>query len=199
MSKMTKAEAFAKIKNLLFGEDEKKFANAKLMDGTVVQWEGDLSEGVPVMVVGEDGNMMPAPDATHELEDGTKVTTVGGLVTSIEQKEKEVEVEIEAASEFEQMFATHLETFNSLVERLSTLESKVAAYESNFATISATIESTETNVNDKFSKVVELVNAISNEPIVPTPAPANITFKKTPKKGTALEMFKEYQENLKTN
>jgi len=198
MSKLTKEEAFAKIRKLIFG-DEKVFANAKLMDGTVVQWEGDLKEGSPIMVIAEDGNMMPAPDAIHELEDGTKITTVGGLVTSIEAKKEEVKVEDEAASEFEQMFAAHLETFNSLIERLAALESKVAAYDSNFATISATIENTESSVNDKFSKVVELVSAISNEPSVPTPAPANITFKKTPKKGTALETFKAYQESLKLN
>jgi hypothetical protein len=87
---MTKKEAFEKIKTLLFGEQ--KMYDAKLVDGTIVQWEGELAEGTAIMVVAEDGNTIPAPDAVHELADGTKITTVGGLITAIESKEVEAQL-----------------------------------------------------------------------------------------------------------
>ncbi|NDC49632.1 MAG: hypothetical protein EBZ61_11250 [Micrococcales bacterium] len=54
----------------------------KLKDGTMVTYE-ELEVGYPLMVVTEQGTN-PAPDGTHELEDGTKVTTVNGLITAIE-------------------------------------------------------------------------------------------------------------------
>ena len=48
---------------------------ATLKDGTKISIEGDK-----VFVVADDGTKTPAPDATHELADGTKVTTKGGVI-----------------------------------------------------------------------------------------------------------------------
>ena len=60
------------------------FLDAKLKDGTKVKVIGDgLVEGAKVVVVKEDGIEAPAPDAVHELEDGTKVETVAGVIKSI--------------------------------------------------------------------------------------------------------------------
>lgn len=64
------------------------FIDAKLIDGTKVKVEGEtLAEGAKVMVITEeypDGVL--APNGTHELEDGTKVSTVDGVISSIEEK-----------------------------------------------------------------------------------------------------------------
>ncbi len=81
---MTRKEAFAKLKSLF--NEEMAAQQAKLEDGTIISWEGELKEGTAIMVIDEEGNMLPAPDATHTLEDYTLVTTVGGLVTKIEKK-----------------------------------------------------------------------------------------------------------------
>ena len=48
---------------------------ATLKDGTKVSIEGDK-----VFVVAADGTKTPAPDAEHELADGTKVKTMGGVI-----------------------------------------------------------------------------------------------------------------------
>lgn len=48
---------------------------ATLKDGTKVSIEGDK-----VFVVAADGTKTPAPDAEHELADGTKVKTAGGVI-----------------------------------------------------------------------------------------------------------------------
>lgn len=78
------------LKKILFEEEikeeekeEVKMAEAALEDGTLITYEGELAEGTAIMVVTEEGNI-PAPDAVHVLSDGTKVTTSGGVVTSIE-------------------------------------------------------------------------------------------------------------------
>ena len=190
---MTKKEAFEKIKTLLFGEQ--KMSEAKLMDGTIVQWEGDLSEGTAISVVAEDGNVIPAPDSVHELEDGTKITTVGGLVTAIESKEVEEEEEMkeEMASEFEKMFATHLEAFNSLLEKFSAIESKVNDYELKFSEISNNINDITKNNTEKFNAIVEIVDAISEQPAGEPEPVKNQLFKKKNTR-TAYDIFASYNE-----
>jgi translation initiation factor IF-2 len=168
---MTRKEAFEKIQNLLFGEQ--KMAEAKLADGTIIQWEGELVEGTAINVIAEDGNTTPAPDATHELEDGTLVTTVGGLVTGIEKPEMEIEVEVEdkkekMASEFEAAFANHIEAFTAIVSRVEALENAVKSYEDKFSAISKEVETKDKSINDKFAAVVDIVKEIAETPAEPS-------------------------------
>jgi hypothetical protein len=194
---MTSKEAIDKIKNLIkFGTVEAKFEQAKLADGTIIQWEDDLGEGTPIMVVAEDGNTIPAPDAVHELEDGTMVTTVGGLVTKIEAKKEGEAIEEEMAADANPEFVKHLEDFKLMVERMTAIENKLAEYESKFSAITETVNNTEASTSDKFAKVIELVEAISNEPATIVEAPKNITYKKIPNKQSAIEIFKDYQNKL---
>jgi hypothetical protein len=99
-------KAIAEIKNLMvqFGfmkaEEaalvEENFLEAKLKDGTVVKVEGEsLAEGAKVVVVTEEGEI-PAPNGSHELEDGSKVETVDGVIKSIQAAiEEKVEAEVE--------------------------------------------------------------------------------------------------------
>ena len=68
------------------------FLDAKLKDGTVVKVKGEaLVAGAKIVVV-KDGMEMPAPDAVHELEDGTKVETKDGVIVDV-KKEGDVEDE----------------------------------------------------------------------------------------------------------
>ena len=60
---------------------EQKFEEATLVDGTIVKWEGELAEGVALVVVMPEGEVA-APDGIHELSDGTVVETAGGLVVN---------------------------------------------------------------------------------------------------------------------
>ena len=172
--KLTAKEAIMQIGNLLKMEFTKveKFNEAKLADGTVVMWDGEIGEGTAIMVVSEDGNQMPAPDAVHELEDGTLVTTVGGLVTSIEPK-KEVEVEVELAED--NTMAKHEERMKSMEDKMAEIETKMnemfASYESKFASIS------ESNTA-KFAAINAIVEEIAAEPIVVAAKPTNSTFNK---------------------
>jgi hypothetical protein len=95
------------IKKLLFRETEEKFEDAKLVDGTIVRYEV-LEIGAALSVVGEDGEIVPAPDGEHELESGDIVRTEGGVIVEImtpepvaEEAEEEKEEEMAAEEKFD--------------------------------------------------------------------------------------------------
>jgi hypothetical protein len=189
-SKLTAKEAIMQIGNLLkmdFAKVE-KFNSAKLADGTEVMWDGELAEGTAIMVVAEDGNQMPAPDAAHELEDGTIVTTVGGLVTSIEPK-KEVEVEVELAVEPD---------MSKLEERLMACEEKMTAMETKMAEMFIAVESKFASINEsnvsKFEAISKIVEEIAAEPIVVAAKPSNSTFSKKAVAMTTVERIAEFKK-----
>lgn len=75
-----------KIKNLIatFGAKE-TFMEAKLKDGTVIYYEGDMPmEGMDVWVIPSDGTeKLPAPDGVHVLEDGSQLEVVGGKIVKV--------------------------------------------------------------------------------------------------------------------
>ena len=149
---MNSKEVIQEIRTLLgFSEEPKaevEMASAMLVDGTEIQWEGELAVGVAVFVVTNEG-LIPAPDATHEVEGGMLVTTEGGLVTEI--VEPAVEVEVEAAE-----FAT-MEAFETAIAELKSaiadLNSKMEKYGEKFATQSEAV-----------MKAVDLVEAIAELP-----------------------------------
>lgn len=182
---MTKKEAFEKIKHLLFSE-EKQFENAKLVDGTIVQWEGELTEGVALNVVDSDGNMLPAPDGTHEVDNGSTVTTVGGLVTKIDQKETDSEVE----TEMQKMFAEFVEQFKAFQSEFSAIKDKVTSYDEKFAALETKSQETE----NYFTEIKSVVEQLASEPAT-TIEPAKDAFKKSAKKISATERIEAWRKS----
>lgn len=79
---------------------EVKFESAKLVDGTVLEYER-LEPGFPVLIVAEDGSKIPAPAGEHVLEDGTKIELdEAGLIMEVSAAgEEEAEVASEAGAE----------------------------------------------------------------------------------------------------
>lgn len=75
---------------------ETTFGEIKTADGELtLAYEGEeLSEGLAIFVITEDGNI-PAPDGTHALEGGITISTEGGVITAISAEEVEVEAENE--------------------------------------------------------------------------------------------------------
>jgi len=124
------------IKKLLFSETEEKFEDAKLVDGTIVRYES-LEIGAALSVVGEDGEVVPAPDGEHELESGDIVRTEGGLIVEVmspepveEEAEEEKEEEM-AAEETEEKFDAEGFKADILSAVSELIESKIA--EAQFA------------------------------------------------------------------
>ena len=166
---MNSKEVISEIRTLLFGAEEQKveMATATLVDGTIVEWEGELAVGTPLFVQTGEG-LIPAPDATHEVEGGMLVTTEGGIVTEIVEPESEVEVTIEA-NEFASLesFNSLLEKFNEVVSRLEAIEKKSAEQEAKF-----------NSMKEVFSKTVDLVEKVAELPSEePVKAPAKLSKK----------------------
>ena len=87
------------IKKLLFSETtEEAFVDAKLIDGTIIRYES-LEIGAALSVVGEDGEIVAAPDGQHELESGEVVRTEEGVIVEVLEPEAEEEAEEEKEEE----------------------------------------------------------------------------------------------------
>jgi hypothetical protein len=76
-----------------------KMVDAILKDGVTKVSAETLEPGSKAYVVAEDGTKAPAPEGTHEFEDGTKITVdAEGTISNVELPEKESEIEIEVKS-----------------------------------------------------------------------------------------------------
>jgi preprotein translocase subunit YajC len=168
---MNSKEVIKEIRTLLGFSEEKteevKMETATLVDGTIIEWEGELAVGTAIFVQTGEG-LIPAPDATHEVEGGMLVTTEGGIVTEIVEIEEEIEVEV-AATEFAtvESFNSLLDKFNEVVARLEAMEKKNVEQEAKF-----------NSMKDIFSKTVDLVEKVAELPSEePTKAPAKLSKK----------------------
>lgn len=116
------------------------FLDAKLADGTQIKVEGDsLVEGAKVVVVTEQGEV-PAPDAVHELEDGSKVETKDGVIVKIEapmmeeESEKVVEAPASDVGVPEQIELMDMlkEFIKKMSDKMASMEEKMSSVEQNF-------------------------------------------------------------------
>jgi hypothetical protein len=162
-----------------FNNEEVKMESAVLTDGTVIKWDGTLAVGTMIMVETAEGDI-EAPDATHEVEGGLLVTTVGGIVTEI--VEPAVAGVVEAAKEF----AT-VEKFNEVI---ASLENKISILTAAFESVVAKLE----KQGEAFSKTVDLVERVAN---LPSEAPMNVDQTKLSKKDQQFENIKKFAQQLK--
>ena len=164
-----------------FNNEEVKMESAVLTDGTVIKWDGSLAVGTAILVETAEGDIA-APDATHEVEGGMLVTTVGGIVTEIvEPAEAEVEIEIEAKE-----FAT-VEKFDEVV---ASLEGKISTLTEALNKVVSRLE----NQSEAFSKTIDLVERVAN---LPSEAPMNVDQTKLSKKDQQFENIKKFAQQLK--
>jgi hypothetical protein len=78
---MNSKQAIDKIMKIL-NLTPQKFYEAKTDQGVQLKMEGELEVGSPIYVATDEG-MMPAPDGTHKIEDGSELEVVDGKVSKI--------------------------------------------------------------------------------------------------------------------
>ena len=175
---MNAKETLQEIRTMLGFSDEPiavELATATLTDGTVIKWEGELSVGTAILVETAEGDI-PAPDSTHEVEGGTLVTTVAGIVTEI--VEPEVEIEIEAEE-----FAT-VSAFNEVVAKM---ESAIAELTAKVASLTA---SNNTH-KEAMSKAIDLIEKVAD---LPSDEPTKIPV--SSKKNDQFEALKKFKNAI---
>lgn len=129
-------EAIAEMKSM-FAKTSMEFAEATLMDGTVISYDGDLAVGTAVFVVA-DGEQIPAPEGTHalggELEGVSIVTDAEGIIVEIiderapaeeapaeevvQEAASEVVEQSMSAEEVESIVMAKMESFTSIISDL---------------------------------------------------------------------------------
>jgi len=166
---MNSKEVLKEIRTILgFTEDKKEIemATATLVDGTIVEYDGELAVGTEIFVQTGEG-LIPAPDAVHEVEGGLLVTTVDGVVTEVvepiveEVALEEVEVEVpEGVSE-----VVTVQVLEAIAEAIAPVLEEVAMLKEEMK-----------KMKKGFSKTVDLVEKVANLPSEdPIKAPARLS------------------------
>jgi len=128
------------------------FIDAKLVDGTAVKVGGDsLVEGAKVVVVTADAEI-PAPDGTHELEDGTKIETKDGVIVKVEEKlEEGVTPEVPSLEEpaIDKPMEMSKEMMELLKEFISKMGEKVSKMEQSYSSLQDEFNSFKTQPGGK--------------------------------------------------
>lgn len=156
-------------------EQEVKLAyEAKLVDGTIVVSEADeLSEGVVLNILSEDGEQTPMPEGTYSLEDGTEFSTdENGVVTEVSAKEEEVEQEEETEEVEMKEEATTEDTMleevgNVVRELLENVTSELNTIKAELDELRGENLAKDENIVDLQTENVELskqVNDLGGEP-----------------------------------
>ena len=141
------------------------FVDAKLMDGTIVRYE-KLEVGMPLMVIDEAGNELPAPTGEHQLEDGTMVTVEDGIITEIATKEEEMpEEEMPLEQPMAAVETITKEEFETLKAEVETLKTKFEEFTKTNDTITAENTAMRAIVKETFSIVEALAKVPSTNPV----------------------------------
>jgi len=94
---------FDEIKAIVFAETEDEtpvaLEDVQLVDGTILRIEPLVEVGATVKVIGEDGELIDAPDGDHELADGNVIRSEGGIIIEILEAEGEQEEEMSEVEE----------------------------------------------------------------------------------------------------
>jgi len=154
-------ERLPEIKKLLFSETtEEAFVDAKLVDGTIIRYES-LEIGAALSVVGEDGEIVAAPDGQHELESGEVVRTEEGVIVEV----LEPEAEEEAEEEKEEEMSAEVPAFDADAFKLDIMNSVATLIQSEVEKFAK---------NDKVSDIEKAVSLMTDivEKMAATPKEA---------------------------
>jgi len=126
-------------------ETSESFAEAVLVDGTVVSYEGDLAPGTAVFIVTEEGDQVPAPEGTHaiggELEGLSIVVDADGIITEVidervetasdeEEKEEEMSNDVNVEEVIDEKMSELVDPINKIAEGLEALVAENSALKS---------------------------------------------------------------------
>ena len=181
----TKTKINELLKSFGFGISS-EFTEVKLADGTIVRYDGELEAGIPFSIVDEVSGVIPAPDKTYEMEDGTMVTTEGGIVTNVEVAE--VAEEEMASGDV----IAKLQEIMDMLKGAEEMKVEVETLKAEMAIIKATHEADQAFVKE----VADLVNTIGSASVeAPIQAPKKVFGEtKTEKLENIAKAFKIFKK-----
>ena len=158
-----KYEALKLLKQLF---TKQNFADAKLVDGTIVSADA-FEPGNDLFILDEAGERLAAPDGEHTLEDGTKVVVKEGKIETIvkaeesgempKEEEMAVEVEIEPyveeVPEKEKEIAVLKQMVDELMEKMKVMEEEMGKMKMSSDETSKTIADAVVELSENFNKI----------------------------------------------
>ena len=176
MEKSLREKVVAKlsaIKKVLAEEtpqEEVQLEDAKLVDGTIVRIEPALEVGATVQVIGEDGEMIEAPNGEHELESGDVISVEGGVIIELIpiSVEEPIEEEMSEEAPVEEATSPKLDVEalqNQLIEKLNTsISDKINNLK--FASVEEieTLKAENKTLKESLVDVVELFEKFASTP-----------------------------------
>ena len=181
------------------GEDirsQVKFmAEAKLADGTIIMTPSDeWASGVEIFVIAEDGEAMPLPVGTYEVEGGASIIVENeGVIASYTPAEMEEEPEAEDLNKTKnvEQEAAPAPSPKSIIESVSkemkfeeteaykNLATKIESIETMLSEIKESVKAESEANKTNFSKTAEFLTEVTNE-LVELSKPLPETIKNNP-------------------
>jgi hypothetical protein len=122
------------------------FKDIMLPDGSTLRYEGDMPMvQMPVTIVQPDGTELPAPDAIYEMEDGTSIEVIGGIIVTVTPPSTEVETPESA------MPTTPTEMENNTATVKSLIETHTKEHHFTKEEVTTLLEQSVVNVTEKFA------------------------------------------------
>lgn len=196
MSKITKEEAFKKIKELFGVADAVQLTDYKTADGKTITCDGELKVGAKLVTKDDAGNVSPVADGEYTLEDKRVVKCANGAVTEIvpapampPAPATEVEVEMtEIKASIEKLYTDLKSVMGNFLDQEKeniSLKEKITALETKLSTQ----ETSNTELKNKVIEGFQIVEKIAAEPAAPAAKPKNIFSKTEEEKSKESQKF----------
>lgn len=131
------------------------FKDIMLPDGSTLRYEGDMPMvQMPATIVQPDGTELPAPDAIYEMEDGTTIEVIGGIIVTVTPPVAEVESkdkEKEYKDKEKGMPTTPHEMENNAATVKSLIETHTKEHHFTKEEVTTLLEQSVVNITEKFA------------------------------------------------
>ena len=185
------------------------FKDIMLPDGSTLRYEGDMPMvQTPATVVQPDGTELPAPDAIYEMEDGTAIEVIEGIIVTVTPPATEVETPESAMPTTPTEMENNTATVKTLIEThtkehhftkeevTSMLEQSVVGMTEKFATATKELADKIEVMEGYNSDLSALVLKFSEQPAETSvkKLPVNLKSEATSKR----ESLEEYRNRMNT-
>jgi len=126
------------------------FKDIMLPDGSTLRYEGDMPMvQMPVTIVQPDGSELPAPDAIYEMEDGTSIEVIDGIIVTVTPPVAEAEVD--AKDKEKGMPTTPHEMENNTATVKTLIETHTKEHHFTKEEVTSLLEQSVVNMTEKFA------------------------------------------------
>jgi hypothetical protein len=126
------------------------FKDIMLPDGSTLRYEGDMPMvQMPVTIVQPDGSELPAPDAIYEMEDGTSIEVIDGIIVTVTPPVAEAEVE--SKDKEKGMPTTPHEMENNTATVKTLIETHTKEHHFTKEEVTSLLEQSVVNMTEKFA------------------------------------------------